>query len=195
MYSEVEEENSKFEKKSYIHLAPTQLLMMGIEIIKNQNLIHHWGYQMCRPRVPICFYHRNKLQRLLMPFHANIIFNDEIALIKVTVLCWEYGVMSQEYSLLNFGNVMNSTGKIKPRLFWIHPVMNVVYLLSLIWLFCKLMDYGLPGSSIHGFPSKNTRVGCHFLLQGIFLNQGLNPHLTHLLNWQEDSLSLSHLEC
>lgn len=41
MYSEVEEENSKFGKKSYIRLAPTQLLMMGIEIIKNQNLIHH----------------------------------------------------------------------------------------------------------------------------------------------------------
>ena len=27
------------------------------------------------------------------------------------------------------------------------------------------------------FPSKNTGVGCHFLLQGIFLTQGLNPCL------------------
>ena len=26
-------------------------------------------------------------------------------------------------------------------------------------------------------PGKNTRVGCHFLLQGIFLTQGLNPCL------------------
>ena len=26
-------------------------------------------------------------------------------------------------------------------------------------------------------PGKNTGVGCHFLLQGIFLTQGLNPHL------------------
>ena len=26
---------------------------------------------------------------------------------------------------------------------------------------------------------KNTRVGCHFLLQGIFLTQGLNPGLLH----------------
>ena len=25
------------------------------------------------------------------------------------------------------------------------------------------------------FPGKNTRVGCHFLLQGIFWTQGLNP--------------------
>ena len=27
------------------------------------------------------------------------------------------------------------------------------------------------------FPGKNTRVGCHFLLQGIFLSQGLNSYL------------------
>ena len=29
------------------------------------------------------------------------------------------------------------------------------------------------------FPGKNTRVGCHFLLQGIFPTQGLNPSLPH----------------
>ena len=28
-------------------------------------------------------------------------------------------------------------------------------------------------------PGKNTGVGCHFLLQGIFLTQGLNPGLLH----------------
>ena len=28
-----------------------------------------------------------------------------------------------------------------------------------------------------GFPGKNSGVGCHFLLQGIFLTQGLNLHL------------------
>ena len=28
-------------------------------------------------------------------------------------------------------------------------------------------------------PGKNTGVGCHFLLQGIFLTQGSNPHLLH----------------
>ena len=38
------------------------------------------------------------------------------------------------------------------------------------------------------FPGKNTGVGCHFLLKGIFLTQGLNPHLLH---WQVDSLPLS----
>ena len=30
-----------------------------------------------------------------------------------------------------------------------------------------------------GFPGKNTGVSCHFLLQGIFLTQGLNLRLLH----------------
>ena len=29
------------------------------------------------------------------------------------------------------------------------------------------------------FPGKNTGMGCHFLLQGIFPTQGLNPGLLH----------------
>ena len=40
------------------------------------------------------------------------------------------------------------------------------------------------------FPGKNTRVGCYFLLQGIFPTQALNPHLLGLLLWQADSLSV-----
>ena len=36
-------------------------------------------------------------------------------------------------------------------------------------------------------------MGYHFLLQGIFLTQGLNPNLLCLLYWQVDSLPLSHL--
>ena len=38
------------------------------------------------------------------------------------------------------------------------------------------------------------QLGCHFLLQGIFLTQGSNSHLLCLLHWQADSLPLSHLE-
>ena len=40
-------------------------------------------------------------------------------------------------------------------------------------------------------PGKNTEVGCHFILQGLFLTQGLN---LCLLLWQVESLPLSHLE-
>ena len=41
-----------------------------------------------------------------------------------------------------------------------------------------------------GFPGKNTGEGFHFLLQGIFPTQRLNPCLLHLLHWQAGSLSL-----
>ena len=42
------------------------------------------------------------------------------------------------------------------------------------------MDCIPPGSSVHGdCPGKNIGVGCHALLQGIFLTQGLNPGLPH----------------
>ena len=38
-------------------------------------------------------------------------------------------------------------------------------------------------------PDKNTGVGCHFLLQGIFPTQESNPRVLH---WQADSSPLSH---
>ena len=41
-------------------------------------------------------------------------------------------------------------------------------------------------------PGKSTEVGCHFLLQGIFLALGSNPDL-HFLHWQAESLLLCHL--
>ena len=45
---------------------------------------------------------------------------------------------------------------------------------------CNPMDCSPPGSSIHGdSPGKNTGMGCHALLQGIFPTQGLNPGLPH----------------
>ena len=37
-------------------------------------------------------------------------------------------------------------------------------------------------------PGKNTRGGCHALLQGIFQTQGSNPRLLWLLHWQLRSL-------
>ena len=43
---------------------------------------------------------------------------------------------------------------------------------------CDPMDCSLPGSTVHGdSPSKNTGVGCHALLHGIFPTQGSNPGL------------------
>ena len=45
---------------------------------------------------------------------------------------------------------------------------------------CNPLDCSPPGSSVHGdSPGKNTGVGCHALLQGIFPTHGLNPGLPH----------------
>ena len=43
---------------------------------------------------------------------------------------------------------------------------------------CDPMDFSLPGSSVlRDSPGKNTEMGCHALLQGIFPTQGLKPGL------------------
>ena len=42
---------------------------------------------------------------------------------------------------------------------------------------CDPVDCSPPGSSVHGNVQANTGLGYHFLLQGIFPNQGLNPCL------------------
>ena len=45
---------------------------------------------------------------------------------------------------------------------------------------CDPIDCSPPGSSVHeDFPGKNIGVGCHSLIYGIFLTQGLNPGLLH----------------
>ena len=45
---------------------------------------------------------------------------------------------------------------------------------------CNPMDCSPPGSSVHGdSPGKNTEVGFHALLQGIFPTQGSNPVFPH----------------
>ena len=44
---------------------------------------------------------------------------------------------------------------------------------------CRLLCWAFPG--------KNTGMGCHFLLQGIFPTQGLNSPLLCFLHWQADS--------
>ena len=67
-----------------------------------------------------------------------------------------------------------------------HCVFSVTQ--SCLTIHCP-MDYSLPGCPWN-FPGKNTGVGCHFLLQGIFLTQGSNPHLLCLLHWRVDSLLL-----
>ena len=65
--------------------------------------------------------------------------------------------------------------------------------LSHIGLFVTLQTVVHQAPLSMEFSSKNTGEGCHFLMQGIFLTQGLNPCLSCLLCWQADSLPLSQL--
>ena len=66
---------------------------------------------------------------------------------------------------------------------------------------CDPMDCSPPGSCVHGdSSSKNTGVGCHALLQGIFPTQGSNPGLLHckqIVNYlsHQGSLELIILYC
>ena len=57
-------------------------------------------------------------------------------------------------------------------------------LFSLVHLFATpgVVDHQVVDLCPWGFSGNNMEVGCHFLLQRIFLTQGLNQHL---LRWQE----------
>ena len=60
---------------------------------------------------------------------------------------------------------------------FIYPVLCLVA--QSAWLLWP-KDCSPPGSSVRvDSPGKNTRVGCHALLQGIFPVQGSNPRLPH----------------
>ena len=89
-----------------------------------------------------------------------------------------YFTFSSDHSILSFWNV------------W------VLYLLFLV-LLDHVQLFATPWIGPTRFlcswdsPGKNTGVGCHFLLWGIFPTQRLNPHLLCLLYWQVDSLPTS----
>ena len=63
-------------------------------------------------------------------------------------------------------------------------------LLQLCLTLCNPTDCSLLGSSVWDPPGKNTGVGCHALLQGIFPTQRWNLCRLRLLHWQMDSLPL-----
>ena len=78
-----------------------------------------------------------------------------------------------------------------------NPVYSVVCERSVL---CpnSLRHHGLEPARLFcacDFPGKNIGVGCHFLLQGIFLTQGSNPRLLQGLRWQADSLALQPRGC
>ena len=73
---------------------------------------------------------------------------------------------------------------------WHNTVLKTIKFFFFQSLNCIRL-FETPWTIIHqgDFPGSNTAVGCHFLLQGIFLTPGSNLCLLH---WQVDSLPLSH---
>ena len=63
----------------------------------------------------------------------------------------------------------------------VYIYIYVLYLVAQMCpTFCDPMDCSQSGYSVHGnSPGKNTGVGCHVLLQGIFSTQGSDPVLLH----------------
>jgi len=73
---------------------------------------------------------------------------------------------------------------------------------NIVWCSCSvawvmsdsLWSYGLQSARLlclWDSPGKNTGVGFHALLQGIFPTQGSNMYLLHLVHWQVGSLPLA----
>ena len=110
-------------------------------------------------------------------------------------------VVSNSFSqLVSFSPLLFAVGqktdKAQMKLF--HFTYGCV--LSHVQLFATVLigtwwPYGLEPPQLScpwDFPGKNTGVGCHFLHQGIFPPQGVNPHLMCLLHCRYNRYHLSH---
>ena len=83
---------------------------------------------------------------------------------------------------------------------WLYQCQCSIYNITLYvykMCVCHVWLFVTPWTGAHQAPlvisssdflDKNIGVGCHFLLQGIFLTQGSNPHILYLLHQQADSL-------
>ena len=82
-----------------------------------------------------------------------------------------HGNITSETDIYTFFNSKNCNSGIK--------YISVLCLVARLCLtLCNPMDYSPLGSPVRGdFPGKNTRVGCHALLQGLFPSQELKPVL------------------
>ena len=81
--------------------------------------------------------------------------------------------------------------------------MRSLWSTQLLWVLCLVTQLcsalcdprgcSPPSSSVHGGPpGKKTGVGCHALLQGIFLTQGLDLRLLRLLHCRQTLYLRSH---
>ena len=74
-----------------------------------------------------------------------------------------------------------------------HYCVCVLNCFSCVWLFVTPWTVACQALCPWDSPGMNTEVGCHALIQGIFLTQGPNACLLYLLHWQMGSLPLGSL--
>ena len=126
------------------------------------------------------------LSRCLYWYHHTVV--QSLSRVRLSVTPWVYAYV-QSHQIAFTKHML---------VFWGFVVVVVlVYKLDCCCLVAKscptlLRPRGLQPARLlrpQDFPGKNTGVGCHFLLQGNFLTQGMNPYF---LLWQGDSLPLSH---
>ena len=134
------------------------------------------------PPVTICFKNRTFLLPLSRELHAEM----QLRFFVCFVFCLtsvESKHQSNEYNQAGANDFQCLFGHFEYVGYLLHTIA-IFFRLSLfnpVWLFATPGDCSRPGSSVHGdSPGKNAGVGCHALLQGIFLTQGSNPCLLHL---------------
>ena len=99
---------------------------------------------------------------------------------------WTWGVVPHPTAVRS-SQTVSSGGATMPEVAWVRAKSFQSGL-----TLCDPMDCSPPSSFVHGdCAGKNTGVGCHALLQGVFPPQGSNPRLFYLLHWQTGSLPLA----
>ena len=88
-------------------------------------------------------------------------------------------------------HLLITLAKIKPGTSVVLICILFMVILSLVQFLVTPQTVALQAPPSGGCPGENTGVGCHSLLQGIFLTQESNPSLLH---WQAGPLPPSHQE-
>ena len=177
---------SWMQSHSVIHILSTLLSHVNGQVVTEtlqsaqaQNICYlaHYRKKICQ----LLSYSINQITSLLLKTTNNLVFQPK--------WCTRSEMLSPYFKLPVFGLFIKLQQWLCNFFFpalWNQDEIQFKLCLNL----CNPMDYSPPGSSVHGdSPGKDTRVGCHALLQGIFSIQGLNPGLQH---WGQILYLLSH---
>ena len=122
-----------------------------------------------------CILHANRLQKkktIWDQFSEATADSDLRTMFQCVVYAWSY-------QSRGMGEIQNKKRIWENIMFKVIGDSNTLCWLTSEQSFPTLQSCSPQGSSVRGiFPSKNTAVGCHFLLQGIFPTQGSIKHMS-----------------